>query len=485
MPHRIRGIVGLLAAAALLTAALAGCSESRPDLQPERHVLRVGILHGGSESEELFRQRYTDAFEMMYSHVEVELVPALDEWGRDRRTGEPPVNEASALGTLMSGADPVDVVFAESPQIYALIRDHRLMELDSFIAKSRLDLSTYAPGVMGGIKEMGEGKIYALTPTFTASGLFYNKELLMEKGIELPQEGVTWDTVFQLARRIADSERMPQVFGLLFNRFTGNGFRDAMLLSEQEQLRLVDEGRERMLVNTDSWKQLWTEIAGLYIDRISPTSRDFQPSSDEGEEHPYADDLFIGGRAAMLLANFSYANELAEAQRQLEGSGFRVPQWDVMPVPESPSVPGVGAGMELGMLMGINTRASNPEDAWRLVELINGPGWARTMARSGSELPARAEYASAAAGAGYNLDAYYRLRPVPPDIRELSTSFPYYYDVIYLPGLKLFRNVLEGRMTVPEALAEWEWRGNISLKQIKEHPEGPFEFDDLGIIAPK
>lgn len=484
MLNRTYETAGLLAVVLLVTV-LAGCGNSRPEPQVDRHVLRVGIIHGGSESEELFRQRYTDAFEMMHSHVEVELVAALDEWGRDKKTGEPTINGISALEKLMSGEAPVDIVFAESPEMYSLIRDNRLKELGPLIAKSQLDLSTYAPGVMGGLKEMGEGKIYALTPTFTASGLFYNKELLAKKGIELPQEGLTWDVVFQLARRVADPDRQPEIFGLLLNRFTGNGFRDTLLLSEQQQLRLVDESREQMLVNTESWAKIWTEISRLYTDRIMPLSRDFHASSTEEEaDHPYADDLFIGGRAAMLVANFSYANELAEAKQQLEGS-YPTPEWDVLPVPEASNAPGVGVGMELGMLMGINSQAHNPEDAWRLVELINGPGWARTMSRSGGELPARVEYASAAAGGGYNLDAFYRLRPVPPDIGELSASFPYYYDVIYSPGLRLFREVLEGRITVPEALAQWEWRGNVSLQQIKERPEGSFEFDDWGVIPPK
>ncbi len=95
---------------------------------------------------------------------------------------------------------------------------------------------------------------------------------------------------------------------------------------------------------------------------------------------------------------------------------------------------------------------------------------------------AREEFARPLGGMSYNLKAFYGLQPSLPDTEQLSSSFRYYYDIIYLPGFRLFKEVLNGEKTVKEALSDWERNGNMSLKRIKEEAGKEFTFDEYGVI---
>ncbi|MBJ6363192.1 ABC transporter substrate-binding protein [Paenibacillus sp. GCM10012307] len=484
MRNRLKSAVRVVITVVLVTT-LAGCSKGGEEMEAGKGVLRIGTLYGDKgESDTEFRQRFTDTFELLNSQVGVEIVPVLDEWGQAYLTGEHVDSPYAALRLLMEGDNPVDAVIVDPQYIYSLIQDNLLQELDPFIQRHHFDMVGYAPAIREGIKAMGNGKMYALTPTFIAAGLFYNKTIFKERGIDPPKDGMDWEEVTQLARRAAGPGEEWPVFGLVMNRFNGNGFRDVLAMARQLDLKLIDESREKMLVNSSQWENLWTMVSELYKDQISPATNDFYTPPMAGEDYnPYSGDLFLSGRAAMLVSNFTYLNELAEAASHVElAGGSRVPDWDVVSVPYFSQSPSIGMGVEMGMMVGINARAQNSKDAWRLIELLNGKPWAKTKSRSINELMVRKEFARPLGGMSYNLEAFYGLQPALPDTEQLSSSFNYYYDMIYLPGFKLFNKVISGEMTVKEALEIWESSGNASLKRIKEEPDKHFSFNEYGLI---
>ena len=46
----------------------------------------------------------------------------------------------------------------------------------------KIDVNEFVPPIIDGIREQGNGFLYALTPTFTPSALYYNKKLFNECG---------------------------------------------------------------------------------------------------------------------------------------------------------------------------------------------------------------------------------------------------------------------------------------------------------------
>ncbi len=455
--------------------------------QNENRVLRIGMMYGSKDNESYFRQQYTDTFEVMNQNIEIQIVQANDyntmygpRGGNDEKKEQPDPYEE--FQKLISGDNPVDVIVADPDVMSRLIEENGMKELDPLIQQDKFDIESYVPTVLEGIKSLSnDNKIYALTPTFTSSALFYNKKLFSEEGVEPPVNGMQWDQIIEMGRRFVKPDADKKVFGLMLNRYS-DPFSDTQNMAAPLQLQMFDDNMDKMLVNSDGWEKIWTKVASLYRDKISPTNDDVykmysENQKEDGRYVPYMDDLFIQGKVAMMVSNSYYVNDLRNAKDQAE-EGFEMPDWDVVSLPEHPEAPGIGSSMSLSTLMGINNKAQNPDDAWKFIKFMNSKEWAKLKSRSTYEMVARKEFLKPLDGMTYNVEAFYTLKPTPPskiNISNLYSKYPYFHQAIYEPGQQLFQEVLQDKKTVKEALAEWETKGNANLKKMKENPDQPID----------
>ncbi|HEY8530228.1 MAG TPA: extracellular solute-binding protein [Paenibacillaceae bacterium] len=486
---RRRLIPGLAAApAGTLTAA---CSRGAGEPEGPR-PLRIGIMYGSADDDYHIRQTLTDAFELtMQGAIEIEIVPAIncDQYqflSPEEQQNQPDVYEE--VKKLLTGPNPVDVMVLDSSLLALLARDNLLVQLDPLMAEDNINKEDFVPAVIDAIAEMGDGFIYALTPTFNPSALFYNKKLFQEAGVEFPTDHMTWDDVFNLARRLKRGEGRDAVWGFTFNEWgSAGGFWELQQFVQPLNLRMYDDGLERMTVNNDSWKTAWETIAQLYKDKVLPTDELMMGDKPEdGVWHPYMDRAFFRGKVAMVLGNYSFISELVNFNNnavRLRDWGFEPIDWDVVTVPSHSSAPGVSGNIHLSQLLAINANAQNREDAWTYIKFMTGEEWAKLVSRSPWELPARKAYIRPRSGLSYNIEAFYSVKPAPPRPyaeQKLERDYPNVWRIRDI-GKQLFGQVLQGEKTVEEALAEWESRGNDLLPKIRENPNGPIEgvFDDF------
>lgn len=477
----------------MLGSLLAACSGAGEGSGSETRVLRVGTLYGSPQDEVWFRQQYTDAYELMNDNIEIEIVSAIDYNNQRFMTPEeqkkqPDVYEE--LKKMLTGNNPVDVIVVDYNFLRRMVQDNLLQQLDPLIQKDKFDLSDYVPTVIEGIKAVGDNNLYALTPTFSSSALFYNKKLFADAGVPVPTDGMFWPQVFDLAGRVAKGEGKDRKYGISINRWGGDGFYEIQTYTGPLQLRMFDEAGEKMLVNTPQWEKVWTDIANLYKNKVAPNMNEIQadmPAPEPGQPYnPYQGDLFMSGRVAMMIAEFGYVTELAQA-KEAEGKleGFTPVDWDVVTVPQFEEAPGVGAMIGLNSLMGINSKAPNPDDAWEFVKFMNSKEWAKLKSRSMWEMTARKEFQKPKDGQTFNIDAFTKLKPIPPQstgLEKLYREKPNIWQVQNI-GQPLFQEVMKGTKTVKEALAQWETQGNAMLQQIKTNPDGPLNPIEGGVGA--
>jgi multiple sugar transport system substrate-binding protein len=487
---KLRRFAVVLLAMTMLGSLLAACSKSGGDSGAERSVLRIGTLYGSPQDEVWFRQQYTDTFEMLNTDIDIEIVSAID-WNSQRfSTPEEQQKQPDAyeeLTKMLNGQNPVDVVVVEYNYLRRLVQDNMLQQLDPLIQKDEFDLSDYVPTVLEGIKSAGDNNLYALTPTFSSSAMYYNKKAFTDAGVEFPTDGLFWEDIFTLAGRVAKGEGAERMYGISMNRWSGDGFYEIQNYSAPLQLKMYDDKAEKMLVNTPQWEKVWTDIANLYKNKVAPNMNEMQQELyKEGQPYnPYQGDLFMSGRVAMVVAEYGYMNELQQAKDNADKiEGFTPIDWDVVTVPQHATAPDIGGNVYLSSLMGINAKAQNPEDAWEYVKFLNSKDWAKLKSRSMWELTARKEFLKPKDGMTYNIDAFTKLKPIPPqstDQEQLYRDYPNLWQVQNI-GQPLFQEVMQGNKTVKEALAEWETQGNAMLQQIKENPNGPIGPIEGGAI---
>lgn len=471
---------------ALLLGLLSACSGNNNPIEAENSVIRIGVLYGGTDNEPYFRQQYTDMFEMQYPNVEFEIVGAINY--DDQRFDQPTPGEEveqpdpyEKMKELLTGQNPVDVVVIDYNMLRRLNQDNLLQPLDPMITKDKFDITDYVPTVIDGIKSVGDSNIYALTPTFTSSALYYNKKIFLDKGIEPPTDKMTWDEVFNKARQVAGGEGEEKVFGFSFNRWVNDPFSDAQQFSNSLQLRVWDENGEKMVVNSDPWNQVWETVSQLHREDIVPDqeymNQLYEKRNAEGEpgNNPFFGDLFMSGNVAMTISESYYVNELKRANDNAGRiEGFEMVDWDVVTVPVNPQTPDSGGNINLSQLMGINAKAPNAEGAWEFIKFSNSKEWAKLKSRSTYELVARKEFLQPVGGLQYNIDAFTMLKPLPPTTNnddKIYQQKPNIWEAQNI-GYELFQAVMDGSKDVPTALAEWETRGNAILQGQSENGGG-------------
>lgn len=473
---------------AILIPSLAACTSKNDNDPNNRRTLRIGTMYGSSQDESYFRQQYTDLFEFSHGNIDIEIVPAID-WSEQQFEQQGPdykqPNPLEKVKEIMTGDNPVDVMIIEDSSILqSLIQDNLLKQLDTLMQKDKIDVNDYVPGVIEGIKQAGDGSLYALSPTYSPSALFYNKKAFAKAGVDVPTGSPTWDDIFNLARRLKTGTGKDAQFGFSFNQWGGsNGFYDITGYAAPMQLKIYDDKAEKMTINTPQWENVWTTVTGLYKDHILPTYEDLQvdqPMQDkDGIYNPYQSQPFFNGKVAMVIGNYNMLNDIDTYNKNYQKfKGMEALDWDILPVPTFADMPGVSNYTSLGTLAAINTKAANPDDAWEFVKFMNSKDWGKLRARSSNNMPTLKEFVKVKDGMNYNIDAFTSVKPFISQYNYKDQELRQEKQNLYLIDQLVqqeYDKVVQGQKTVKEALAEAETKGNDLLQKIKLTPKGPID----------
>lgn len=473
---RLRGrkqAIRLIVVAALIIPLLSACAlfGGQGAVQEEERVLRIATVTSYGNQFDHLRSEYTDLFDFMNEHLEIEFTSAVDHqvhvWNPEEQLD--PVEE---MKKLMEGPNPPDIVMLSYEQLPEFINENLLVPLDPLINEHELDLSDFAPAVIEGLKSLGNDQLYALSPTFSSTALIYNRAIFDQHGVGYPQDGMTWDEIFDLARRVSGGEGDERTFGFSFQRYYYSDLlRSINIYSAPLNLSLIDESGERMTVNNENWARVWHTIIDLQENGIFPEEPDYSQRQHWGM---YDYDAFMSGKLAMTLMSYYELDEIIHANQNADNiDGYEYIDWDVVTMPVHPEAPNVGGMVTMDQLFAINARAENREDAWRLIEFIHSEDWAKLRSRSTYQLLSRLSYIEPKRGEDYNVEAFTQLIPPASGVDPLTELYrrnPEFYQVEHIGRMKL-NEVMEGHKTVEEALAEWETEGNAMLQQIKENAD--------------
>jgi len=488
-------LIGL--ALSLFIPILAACNSKNTDDPANRRTLRIGTLYGSKQDETYFRQQYTDLFEFSHQGIDIEIVPAID-WSTQQfdnmdengRWIQP--DQLAKTKEIMTGTNPVDVMIFDINLLNTLVEENMLKQLDPLLQQDKIDTSVFVPSVIDSIREQGNGNIYALTPTFMPSALFYNAKLFTDAGVTPPQDDMSWDEVFNLARQMTKGTGKDAVYGFSFSQWGGSGEQwwDVQNFAAPLNLKMYDPTAEKMTINTPQWKNLWDSVYKLYQDHVVPHQEDMnafyeQPADGKYRYNPYQGQLFLNGHVAMTVGNYGMINDIQQMNDNADKLEMSKLDWDVVTVPYHASVPGVGAVTSFSSLAGINSKAQNEKDAWEFVKFMNSEDWAVFKSRSTYELSSRTAFIKPREGMSYNIDAFTKMKPAPipngsPAEQRLLQERPnlsMVQDVVS----QVYNSIFQGQRTVDEALKFLDTKGNDLLQKIKTNPSGQIDgvYDDI------
>ncbi|UHA73571.1 ABC transporter substrate-binding protein [Paenibacillus sp. 481] len=482
----VKKVLLLSLAMSLMIPLFTACTSSESSKGEGNQVLRIGILNGISDDSH-FRNQYTDIFEITNKGVRIEIVPAVNQDARRYEDHNNPTAKAedglANLKKLLTGSNPVDVVVADVHSYQALVRDGLLKDISPLVQKENIDLTKYVPAVIDGIKALGDGKLYGLTPSFDASAIYYNKKLFKEAGVDFPRDGMDWDELFTLAQRVSKGEGKARTYGFSFSQHSSDLNTAVDMYTKPLNLLKFDEKGEKMLVNSPQWKRALEKLVKLYRDK---TVMSEQPQWSE-KSGPLDYDLFLSGRTAMVVGSYFFAQSVNDAMQNAgKIKGFTPFEWDVVTLPEHREMPGVNSSIQLSDIISINAKANNPELAWKFLEFSNSEDIIKLKSRNSYNLVSIKSLINKSEKANYNIEAFYKMKPLPPNKNDIQMSklFEQKPNIHYILELEhqMMYKMLASKKSVDEFLKDWESKGNSLLQQIKKTPRGNLSESVLQII---
>lgn len=240
------------------------------------------------------------------SQDRIEVVPVAIPWKE---------NEKKILTAILSG-NPPDVISQFSP-IGRWAARRALMPLDDFIARDHFDTTVFYPPLWGEMQ--WEGKVFGVPSAGSCYGLFYNRRLFRQAGLDPDRPPRTWSELKQVAERLTVRDERGRIVqaGFIPNYSAlsaavvmafqkGATFRSADLCSAR-----LDE---RPVVEALRWTVSYYDHFGL------SELTALQLSCGINEQHG-----FNSERVAMMILDNSHVNQIRRFAPQLDYAVSLIP----------------------------------------------------------------------------------------------------------------------------------------------------------------
>jgi multiple sugar transport system substrate-binding protein len=416
----------LLVSSAVL--AVTGCNQkANQDIEamtePAKRdpvTIRVGVSQTWLMDEELNRY-LVEPVKQKYPWITVE-----------RETGD--------LTNLVAAGQAPDLVAQTNIGGMATFRELGLLTpMTEYIQKYKLDLNKFEVEALDALKAAtGTNEIAGIPYTRHFSALYYNKDIFDKFGVAYPTDGLTWDQVYELAKRLTRVDNGVQYRGLELAPIE----RPASQLS----LPYVDPVTKKSLINTDQWKKVLELGAKIHL----------IPGNEQITIHSAADSLFTG----KLLAMHATINILFEAKFET------VPDlnWDMVSYPVWPEAPGLGMRIDEHAMM-LTSTSKHKEDAFLVAATFASEEVQMSLSRHGRFSILNDQKIRDAFGLdvpflkGKNVQAIYKTKPA-------KSFVPTEYDSLSMSAMNTaLDEVVKGLKDINTALRDAEQKIN---KQIEE-----------------
>jgi multiple sugar transport system substrate-binding protein len=443
----------LLSTSMLLTACFSGSSGPNGTNEPPNKDKQVTIKVMFGYDEDEFYRDYGTAFISKFPNINIEVLNTqlFDPSGE---------NDSNFIASFLEKEKP-DVLWLSLDDYERLSDEKKLVDLDVFVQQDKFDLEGIHPAILKLLRDRSGGKLNGLAPMFNSEVLLYNKDLFQKHGIQPPTDSMSWDEVLMLARQFQsqkDGDNQVYGFGLpLFNTYSGLAY----TVGTTNGLALLSPDGKQVTLNTEGWKNAFQSVADAVKAKAIGLSE--QPEM-QTFDHFYREDPFISGKIAMKMGNSFDPESLKQAKDEMDEG--EMPNWGMVTAPVDPVNRGQSQSFSINQILAVNHDSPNIKAAWEFVKFVNSEEFARI--RSKLSLPGTLLSRTAFIPDidGMSMEPFYKLEPSSRskglDIGRFNRLFASVMD-------DEFQQVLDGKKSIEEALAEMERQAQEKL--IKEELE--------------
>ncbi|WEK55077.1 MAG: extracellular solute-binding protein [Candidatus Cohnella colombiensis] len=355
-----------------------------------------------------------------------------------------------------------DVLMLPDDQFRRFAKEGKLYGLDSVIEQDQFPVARLNPTLLRMLLNAGNGKVYGLAPDFTSSALFYNIDLFNKYHISLPQDGMSWDEVFELAKKFpTDGEADQRDYGFVPIMFT-DLFNFITSIAKVQGAQYVEDGSTQLSLNSREW----VNTASFVIDAIHSGAMRMYSDEERFTDDlfsRYMSNLFINGRAAMSFAPYYSVQELSQARQSIQNlSSF---QWAVVTAPVASGNRSQSAYNMLGMTYAILDESQSKRAAWEVIKFINSEQYAKDNPES--------MYGNLSAWSdatfkqdGVSMEPFFKLEPFETNMGNVINLPPIFFDQLSFVASMELKRVIDYEMTAQEAMESIQKKGQVQLDEL-------------------
>lgn len=215
---------------------------------------------------------------------------------------------------LITAGEVPDIILESSTNVIPNIVGHGLdYDLGDLIKTHKFDLSRFQKPVLQQMTNSNAtGKIYGLPFSVNAYVTFYNKDIFDKFGVSYPFNGMTWDEMYELARKLTRTED-----GTAYHGF--QAFEPQFMAYNAFSLSPLSLTEDKATMQTPQWNRLLTDRKRFY--------------EIPGNTYVHVDDFPKG-----YIAMASHVSEMVIGYPQKNPAM----NWDVAALPSYPDKPKTG-----------------------------------------------------------------------------------------------------------------------------------------------
>jgi multiple sugar transport system substrate-binding protein len=382
-------------------------------------------------TEEEFQQFMADPVKKKFPNITLEYVNDTKE---------------NSIENLLAADQFPDLIFTASTFMSRVLKYNIPMDLNEMVKKNDVNLNRFVQTAMDDIKSYGDqGQLYALPWSTNFSVLLYNKEIFDRFALPYPKDGMTWDDIAALSKKINASANSA---GL---EITAIDPQDIRKFASPLSIPIVDPKTEKAVLYSEGWKRAFEYLKGFI---------------DTGNKNGYKVlDRFLKDKSVAMIT--FYGDVFGDVEKYIK-SGSDI-NWDFIATPSFKETPGMGF-RSLSHDLLISSTSKHKEEAFKVIQYLTGDENQLALTKRGIRFPAiNDQKLKDSFGSdnpilkGKNMAAVFHNKPAP------NPKFTKYDSIAESNLSKAFTKVAEGKTDINTALREAEEVANkeIDLEKVK------------------
>jgi multiple sugar transport system substrate-binding protein len=336
-------------------------------------LLLLSACSGGSESSSGDGKSSNGKVTLTYGIWDVNQAPAMKEIAKKFTEKNPNVEIKvevtpwdqywTKLETAATGKSLPDLFWLNVANIQKYAKGKVIIPIEDQVKEANVDTTKYPEALVQSYTV--DGKLYALPKDYDTIGLWYNKVMFDEAGLEYPNENWTWDDLLENAKKLTNASK--GVYGFA-----------SQLDSQQAWYNTVPQAGGYIL-NEDSSKSGFNEkatIEGIKFLTDMINVHKVSPTVAQMTDTPVLS-LFESGKVAMMFGGSWNQIEFAKNE-------YTKDKVDVTQLPKGEKEAVVIHG--LGNVIAANSK--HPKEAWEFAKFLGSEEANKIQAETGTVLPA-------------------------------------------------------------------------------------------------